>query len=122
MSAQVACSSFMGDSIDAALELGFKQILLIGHIGRLVKLGIGVMNSHSSNGDGRMETLIACALEAGATTALLKGIADSVTTDASLQLLHSAGLLQETIKILDARIDANLKWRVPGGAEIGYLL
>jgi cobalt-precorrin-5B (C1)-methyltransferase len=121
MSMHVVCSNFIGDSIDAAVELGFHKILLIGHIGKIVKLGIGMMNTHSSNGDGRMETLIACALEAGAKLPLLKEIAECVATDAALALLYSAGLLQETMKILGARIGASLTRRVPADIEIGYL-
>lgn len=121
MSMHVACSNFIGDSIDAAIEFGFNRILLIGHIGKLVKLGTGMMNTHSSNGDGRMETFIACALEAGAQLPLLKEIAACVTTDAALALLYSAGLLQETMNILGARIGVCLRRRVPEGIEIGYI-
>ncbi len=121
MGAHVACSNFIGDAIDAAVEQGFTSILLIGHIGKLVKLGLGITNTHSVNGDGRMETLLACALDAGAELALLKEIADCVTADAALALLYGAGLLEGTMEILGARIDACLKRRVPEGIEIGYL-
>lgn len=120
ISAHITCSNFIGDSIDTAVELGFKRILLIGHIGKLVKLGIGMTNTHSSNGDGRMETLLACALEAGAELQLLKEISACVSTDAALALLYDAGLLQQTMKILGARIGLSLTRRVPGNIEIGY--
>ena len=66
MSRQVSVSNFIGDGIEAAVDYGFERILLVGHIGKLVKLGIGLHNTHSAYGDGRMETLIACALECGA--------------------------------------------------------
>lgn len=121
MGAHIACSNFIGDSIDAAVELGFTLILLVGHIGKLVKLGIGMTNTHSSNGDGRMETLLACALEAGAELPLLQKISVCVTTDAALALLYDAGLLHQTMKILGARIGASLTRRVPANVEIGYL-
>ncbi|MEG2173975.1 MAG: cobalt-precorrin-5B (C(1))-methyltransferase CbiD [Oscillospiraceae bacterium] len=121
MHGHVTCSNFIGDAIDSAVELGFERILLIGHIGKLVKLGLGVTNTHSSFGDGRMETLVACALEAGAETSLLKDILHSVTADAALALIWEAGLLKETITELGKRIDACLKRRVPEGVMIGYL-
>lgn len=117
----VNCANFIGDAIDACLECGFRRILLIGHIGKLVKLGIGVTNTHSAFGDGRMETLTACALEAGAPLELLRQLPDCVTTDAALSLLFSAGLLEKTMEVLGRRIDACLKRRVPEPAEIGYL-
>ncbi len=121
MNAHITCSNFIGDSIDAAVELGFGRILLIGHIGKLVKLGIGITNTHSSNGDGRIETIIACSLKAGAELPLLKKISVCVSTDAALTLLYGAGLLHQTMKILGARIDASLARRVPKNVEIGYL-
>ena len=62
----IMCSNFVDVALDSSVEFGFKRILLIGHIGKLVKLGIGMFNTHSHNGDGRIETLLSCALEAGA--------------------------------------------------------
>ncbi|MDX9871156.1 MAG: cobalt-precorrin-5B (C(1))-methyltransferase CbiD [Clostridia bacterium] len=117
----VSCSNFIGDAIDAAVELGFTRILLVGHIGKLVKLGLGVTNTHSSFGDGRMETLLACALEAGADLSLLKGIAASVTTDTALALLEGAALLDKAMAELGERIEDCLGRRVPAGVAIGYL-
>lgn len=119
--AHIPCSNFNGDTIDAAVELGFERILLIGHIGKLVKLGIGMTNTHSSNGDGRIETLLACSLEAGAPLDLLQQIYGCISTDAALALLFDAGLLGQTMKILGARIDASLRRRVHETIEIGYL-
>lgn len=53
----VKCSNFIGDALDYVKELGFKGVLLVGHIGKLVKVAAGAMNTHSRYGDGRMETL-----------------------------------------------------------------
>lgn len=117
----VTCSNFIGDALDGAAELGFKRILLIGHIGKLVKLGLGITNTHSSYGDGRMETLLACALEAGAELPLLKCIAQSVTTDAVLQLLGEAGILEKAMAVLGKRMDECLRRRVPEKVEMGWL-
>ncbi len=117
----VCCSNFIGDAIDGAVELGFGRILLVGHIGKLVKLGIGMMNTHSANGDGRMETLVACALAAGADVPLLKNIMECVSTDAALALLYEASLLQDSVAILARRIGDCLIRRVPEHVQIGYV-
>lgn len=121
LEAHVSCSNFIGDAMDAAVELGFTHLLLVGHIGKLVKLGIGMMNTHSQSGDGRMETLLACALEAGAQAALLREVAACVATDAALALLQGAGLLAGTMAVLGERIGATLRRRVPQGVEVGYV-
>ncbi len=118
----VLCSNFIGDSIDMAVELGFCSIFLVGHIGKLVKLGIGVTNTHSSFGDGRMETLMACALEAGGDIPLLKEIMGCITTDAAIELLSAANILDKTMTILGRRIDACLTRRIPGGVTAGYIM
>lgn len=52
----VQCSNYIGDAIDYASDLGFSDILIISHMGKLVKLGSGIMNTHSKYADGRMET------------------------------------------------------------------
>lgn len=121
MTNHVTCSNFIGDAIDGAVELGFRRILLVGHIGKLVKLGIGITNTHSSWGDGRMETLLACALEAGAHLPLLKDVSQSVTTDAALALISEAGLLKATMNELGERIHTCLIQRVPSDVTIGFL-
>lgn len=121
MDGHVSCSNFIGDAVDGAVELGFKRILLVGHIGKLVKLGLGITNTHSSHGDGRLETLVACGLEAGADLALLQDISHSVTTDAALNLLQDAGLLAATMAALAQRIEACLHRRVPEDVMIGYI-
>lgn len=118
----VLCSNFIGETIDAAIELGFTHILLVGHIGKLVKLGIDVTNTHSAFGDGRMETLMACGLEAGANIPLLKGILACVTTDGALELIHNEGLLHQTMAVLEQRIEACLARRIPDGITAGYVM
>ncbi len=118
----VSCSNFIGDALDAAAECGFKRILLVGHIGKLVKLGTGHTNTHSAAGDGRIETLLACALEAGAGLEPLRKILACVTTDAALEVLRDAGLMQPVMEILGKRIDATLLRRLPPDVTIGWLV
>ena len=103
------------------MEHGLKQILLVGHIGKLVKLGIGLLNTHSAFGDGRMETLIACALEAGADTPLLQALLSCATTDAALALLGEAGILDPTMAILGRRIQETLLRRVPADVTVDHI-
>ena len=38
----VKCSNFIGDALDIAAGLDFQQVLLVGHIGKLVKLAGGL--------------------------------------------------------------------------------
>ena len=51
----VKCSNFIGDSIDMAAETGYQGLVLVGHIGKLIKVAGGIMNTHSKWADCRME-------------------------------------------------------------------
>lgn len=49
----VKCSNYIGESIDYAVRLGMEGVLLIGHVGKLIKVAAGVMNTHSRQADCR---------------------------------------------------------------------
>ena len=66
----VKCSNFIGDTIDMAKQLGFSSMLLTGHVGKLIKVSGGIMNTHSKEADCRMELLSAAAMRALYKTAL----------------------------------------------------
>ena len=117
----IMCSNFVDVALDSSVESGFKRILLIGHIGKLVKLGIGMFNTHSHNGDGRIETLLSCALKAGADLETLNQIQDCISTNAVLDILWDKGLLDDAMEILKERIEYNINKRIPPETEIGFI-
>ena len=117
----VSVGNFIGDAVDAAVAAGFERVLLVGHIGKLVKLGIGARNTHSANGDGRMETLAACALTVGADADLAREVLACATTDAALAAIDAAGLLAPAMRELGARIDMTLRRWPPNGTAVGFV-
>ena len=117
----VKSSNFIGDAIAQAAEHGFEQVLIVGHLGKLVKVGIGMLNTHSSQGDGRIETLIACALRAGASAQTLRRLQNCVSTDAAVVVLLEAGLLRETMSQLSERIQATFDRCAPAGMEVEWI-
>lgn len=118
----VMCSNFIGDAIDIGIALGFKNILIYGHIGKLVKLGSGIMNTHSSYADGRMETLVACGALAGLDNSLLCRLSECATTDAALDILYESGQEQKLLDILTERIHGYLQARAKGEAKVGAVI
>ncbi len=68
-----------------------------------------------------METLLACALEAGAGLETLKAILPCATTDAALEIIRDAGFLDKTLQILGQRIEATLLRKVPDDVQIEYI-
>lgn len=118
----VKCSNFIGDTIDMAYEFKLKGLLFVGHIGKLVKLGGGIMNTHSKWGDGRQEILCCAALKAGCDISLLDAILDCVTTEEALGILKEQGKMKETMDILMGKIDFYIKKRAYDGLLIGAVL
>ncbi|MDE5993717.1 MAG: cobalt-precorrin-5B (C(1))-methyltransferase CbiD, partial [Oscillospiraceae bacterium] len=118
----VMCSNFIGEAIDAALEYGFENVLIIGHIGKLVKLGAGIMNTHSSCADGRMDVLVTCGVLADIDNKILKEITDCATVDAALDILESAGAKERVAEILMNKIQYYLNAKVKNEIGIGAVL
>ena len=105
------CSNYLGHAIDHAAGLGFRSFLLVGHLGKLIKVAAGSMNTHSAVADGRRETLTAHAALAGGSLALLKALFACPTTDAGVELLREAGLLEQVMASVARTLEEVLKHR-----------
>lgn len=119
----VQTSNFIGDSIDICRELGFRRAVLVGHIGKLVKLAGGMMNTHSKYGDCRMEIIAAHAGKEGAGSGLVGRILGCVACDEAIRLLREEdeSLCGRTLASLAERIGANLRARAGDGLAIEAL-
>ncbi len=117
----VKCSNFIGETLDMAVNAGFEKFLFVGHIGKLVKIGAGIMNTHSKYADGRMEVLTACAVEANADIKILKKLLLCNTTDDAIDLLKAYGIFPEVMDKLMHRIEWHMRHRVMDKLEIGIL-
>lgn len=118
----VKCSNFIGEAIDSALEYGFENILIIGHIGKLVKLGAGIMNTHSAQADGRMDVLVTCGVLAGLESEALRNIPECATVDAALDILKEHGYMEKTLDILAKRAEYYLDAKVKNAVNIGAVM
>ena len=107
----VKCSNFIGASLDMAKEEGAEAVLLVGHIGKLIKVAGGIMNTHSREADCRMELLAAEALRKGASRELAVSILDCATTEAALQLLEKENLLETVMSGITDKIKSCLNKR-----------
>ena len=118
----IKCSNYIGNTIDMVCDAGAKAMLLVGHIGKLVKLGAGIMNTHSKVADGRMEVLSACAIRAGADNDTALKILDCITTEAALEILKKSDILEKTMYQLTLRIEDVLQRRSSGKIVIGAIV
>ena len=114
----VKCSNFIGDTIDMAAELGFEKMLLCGHIGKLVKVSGGIMNTHSKEGDCRMELMAAAAARCGADNAVINKILDCVATEEAIEILVKENIKDKCFEYITDKISFYLNKRSAGRMKV----
>ena len=118
----VMCSNFIGDSLDSAGMHGFEEVLLTGHIGKMVKLAGGIMNTHSLFADCRTDLFCAHAAVCGARTEVCREIMSAATTDACLGILDREGIRDAVLDSLMSAICSHISRRVRGKYRIHVLV
>ena len=118
----VTCSNFIGEALDRAAAEGFRQVLLVGHAGKLVKVAGGVMNTHSRWADCRAELCCAYAALAGGGRELCRDLMEAVSSDACIALLDRAGLREAVMEGLLGAIQTHLDRRAAGAFRTGAVL
>ncbi len=118
----VKISNFVGEALDMAAAEQFRELLLVGHVGKLVKLAGGIMNTHSKQADCRTELFCAHAAICGADAATCRALLDAATTDACLDILVEAGLKAPVMASLLNAVQAHLDRRAAGAFEVGAVL
>ena len=118
----VKISNFVGEALDMAAAEQFWELLLVGHVGKLVKLAGGIMNTHSKQADCRTELFCAHAAICGADAATCRALLDAATTDACLDILVEAGLKAPVMASLLDAVQAHLDRRAAGAFEVGAVL
>jgi cobalt-precorrin-5B (C1)-methyltransferase len=118
----VKCSNFIGDVIDMAAEAGFEEMLLTGHVGKLVKLSGGMLNTHSKEGDCRMELMTAAGIQAGISLKAAKDILNCVSTEEAVRILKECGKMEDTMEIIMEKACYYLNKRVAGRIRIECIM
>ena len=118
----VKCSNFIGEALDEAVLDGFAEVLLAGHIGKLVKLAGGIFNTHSRTADCRAELFCAHAALHGAEGQLCRTLMACPTADACLALLEQAGLREKVLTSLLEAIQRHLSQRVGEACSVGAVV
>lgn len=118
----VKISNFVGEAIDHSVAIGIKGILLIGHIGKFVKLAGGVMNTHSRYADCRFEIMTACAALCGADIKLLRDINSCITADEALEYIFNSEIRKDFLNMLSDKTNKMLNRRAGTEINIGAIV
>lgn len=116
----VKCSNYIGQTIDMALEQECKGVLLVGHIGKLIKVSGGIMNTHSRWADCRMDLFATAALRAGIDGKKAAEFLDCVTTDDALKKCSEEEQKRIMEKVM-LRMEEYLNYRGKGKVQVGAI-
>ena len=118
----VQISNYVGEALDYIKYKGFKEILLVGHMGKLVKLAAGVMNTHSAYADCRMETIgVHCAC-LGANPETVEAILGCITTDEAFDIIKDKPYDGAVKERLIAKVMDHLNFRLKNQVKIEVLM
>ena len=118
----IKCSNFIGNTIDMAVEEGFQKLLLTGHIGKLIKVAGGIMNTHSKEGDCRMELITASAIRQGVSAQTACEILACVTTEEAVRILEKNGKRKAVMEDAMEHICYYLNKRAMGKMQIDCIM
>ena len=118
----VRYSGYFGEALDIASAAGLKEVLIVSHVGKLVKTAGGIMNTHQNMADCRRELFCAHAAICGADTGTCRALMEAVTTDACIEILDVAGLREPVLKSLMEAIERVITHRVNGAYRYGAVM
>lgn len=122
VSNSVKCSNYVGETVDFAVNMGWKGILFVAHIGKFIKVSGGIMNTHSRCADSRAELMTAAGIRAGADIDTARRLLNTVTTDEALAILEEENILEPAMKEIVCRVHAYLQHRCQGAIETEAVL
>lgn len=112
----VKIGDHVGFMLKECAKKGVEEVLLIGHIGKLVKVAAGQFDTHFRHGDRRVETITHHAKLHGADPEIVEAISKEKTAEATIPILKEAGLakvFQEIVKEVASRakdlVEGNLR-------------
>lgn len=88
----IRMSNFVGFMLAELEELEIDEIIMVGHLGKIVKVAGGIFNTHSKVADGRREIIAAHAALAGADQEIIEAIFAINTAEEAAEYLLAHNL------------------------------
>ena len=118
----VQTGDFVGYMLDKAVEKGVKEIIVLGHSGKLVKLAANIFNTHHKVGDARNEVVASYAGAVGTDTKTINELLAANTTDEATEILRQKGLLEATYDRIAERVHQRVSDRVENKIKISIVI
>ncbi|MDF2546272.1 MAG: cobalt-precorrin-5B ((1))-methyltransferase [Anaerosolibacter sp.] len=117
----IKTSNFVGFMLEKCVEHGIKQVLMIGHLGKFVKLAGGIFHTHSKVADGRIEILAANLGLLGARQPVIEELFQCVTTEAAMEIIEREGY-HSVYDLLCQKAEQKAEQHVFEQLEIGIVM
>jgi cobalt-precorrin-5B (C1)-methyltransferase len=121
MNKMVKISNYLGFALETCAQLGYKKVIVGGHIGKLVKTAGGIFYTHSRISTTRMEILAAYLAVLGMTQQDIIRIMDCRTTEEALPIIDDQGF-GHLYQVLANKCASNCEEYVYGSLEVGAAL
>ncbi|WP_054746491.1 cobalt-precorrin-5B (C(1))-methyltransferase CbiD [Lentilactobacillus rapi] len=106
----VQMSNFVGYVLKEAQRIGFKRVLIVGDLGKLIKVSGGIFSTHSKDADARAEIMVANLALLGAPTEMLQRVYKCLTTISMLKIVEEDGYQRVLQVIVDKIKDRSQKY------------
>lgn len=122
LSDSIKCSNYIGETLDLAVSYGMERFLLVGDLGKLVKLAAGIMNTHSRVADARCEILAVHTVLGGGSREMAEQIMNCMNTEEILKLLEEWKLKEAVMGSLCRKIQEHVSGRAGKTLKTGVIL
>ena len=117
----IKTSNFIGFMLEKCVDSGIRKVLMIGHMGKLVKLAGGIFHTHSKVADARMEILAANLARMGAEREMIEKLFDCTTTDAAYEHILRIGF-KKVFDILCEKAERRCEEHVYQQLNVGVIM
>ncbi|MCG8570971.1 MAG: cobalt-precorrin-5B (C(1))-methyltransferase CbiD [Spirochaetes bacterium] len=105
----ISMSNYCGEILKQVIQLDFQSAILVGHIGKIVKLAGSIFNTHSSIADARLEILASHFGYFSGDMERMKKIFTSNTTEEAIEYIEDSQFFHYFAQVIHNKIFDFLK-------------
>lgn len=117
----IQTGNYIGRILDECVKEGLNNIILMGHIGKIIKVAGGIFNTDSRIADARREILAAHLALEGAKKEIIQAVMQINTIEASLEIIKEENL-QSSLYSIAEWASKRSKERCGEKTEVGTIL